>query len=353
MKQFDERDTVFSRRALKPGTKTYEEYYKKHPEKEEIDKELRNMLYIGTEGTSTYNPLNSPIARSTFNFLGDIANLCEGKVSEKKVDIEPDIMTNKIKKLTKYFGANLVGITEMKEHHYYSYYADYHGVTNNKIENTHKYGIVFAVEMKKEMIDLAPQFEEQLEVVNRYVDVSIIGMIMSYYIRSLGYDARNQMDGNYQVVAPLVAEDGGIGEIGRIGILVTKEFGPRVRLGIVTTDMPLIPNKKEEFGVKELCKECGRCAIDCIGDSISKKKIQEIDGDLRWKIDAEKCIKVWGQVGTDCGICLSSCPLSQSIPPELLTNIKDSREARLKIIKEYQATHGISAFLNNPIDVLD
>ena len=47
--------------------------------------------------------------------------------------------------------------------------------------------------------------------------------------------ARAHIDGNYQVIAPLVARDAGLGTIGRMGLLMTPELGPRVRLAVVTT----------------------------------------------------------------------------------------------------------------------
>jgi hypothetical protein len=41
MKQFDERDTMFSRRGLIRGTKKYNDYYKRHPELQTEDDRIR------------------------------------------------------------------------------------------------------------------------------------------------------------------------------------------------------------------------------------------------------------------------------------------------------------------------
>ena len=41
MKQFDERDTMFSRRGLIAGTKKYNDYYKRHPEFQAEDDRVR------------------------------------------------------------------------------------------------------------------------------------------------------------------------------------------------------------------------------------------------------------------------------------------------------------------------
>ncbi len=49
-----------------------------------------------------------------------------------------------------------------------------------------------------------------------------------------------RFDAHFRVVCPLVARDAGLGEIGRMGLLMTPELGPRVCIGVVTTDAPLV-----------------------------------------------------------------------------------------------------------------
>ena len=79
-------------------------------------------------------------------------------------------------------------------------------------------------------------------------------------IRSMGYPALAHIDGNYRVVAPLVARDAGLGEIGRMGLLMTPELGPRVRLGVVTTDIPLVPDPAGYApAVLDFCRACKKC----------------------------------------------------------------------------------------------
>ena len=39
-----------------------------------------------------------------------------------------------------------------------------------------------------------------------------------------------------------IAIDAGLGQLGRMGLIVTPKYGPRVRLAKVITDMPLVPN---------------------------------------------------------------------------------------------------------------
>lgn len=325
----------------KEGTEIYKDYYSRNQELKKVDDELRSMPSMDGEGTVMFNKVNSPIVDSAFRFLGDIRKYSEGEPSENKIEIDSYVMTERLKNLAMFYNAKVVGIAEMKDYHYYSHRGRHEENYGDEIKNKHKYGIAFAVPMDIEMIMRAPKLSESIAVVKGYVEAATIGMVISYYIRELGYDARNHMDGNYLVVAPLVARDAGLGEFGRNGLIITKEYGPCIRLGVVTTDMPLIPDKIHEFGVKEFCLDCGRCAKTCPGKAVPKGELKEEDGILRWKINAEECYKRWRSLGTDCGICIANCPFSYGIQDEDISKIKDCAETRKNILMDFENRYGI------------
>lgn len=72
MKRIDERDIMFARMSYREGTDAYKDYYKRNPDKKEIDDILRQPPYVLGEGTATFDPINSPIGEAAFRFLGDI-----------------------------------------------------------------------------------------------------------------------------------------------------------------------------------------------------------------------------------------------------------------------------------------
>ena len=85
---------------------------------------------------------------------------------------------------------------------------------------------------------------------------------MARTIRGLGYPARAHIAGsNYQIMLPPVAQDAGLGELGRNGYLISSRFGARFRLGAVTTDLPLVPDSPVTLGVQEFCAACRKCAV--------------------------------------------------------------------------------------------
>lgn len=323
MKRIDERDVMFSRATYTEGTPQYEDYYKRNPDKKDQDDLIRSKPNLCSPGTMSYDPINSPMADAPFMFLNDIRKLSEGMPNPNKVEVSPEIITKRIKGYAEFYGANLVGITKMKDYHYYSHRGRHPENYGDEVtpKDMHTYGIVFAVEMDKDMINRAPMVSEVITTSKVYVDVAIIGMVLSYYIRNLGYEARNHMDANYLVVCPLVAKDAGLGEIGRNGILTTQKYGSRVRLGVVTTNLPLIEDEPIDFGLSDFCDICNNCARTCPGKAIPKDEKPIVDGIERWQITQESCYDRWRSLGTDCGICISSCPFSQNL--DFMEGIED------------------------------
>ena len=228
MSRYDERDTMFARMGYEKGSKQYEDYYKRNPDKKENDDRLKTLPNLCSEGTMSYHPVNSKIPDSIFHLLGDINKYSEGEKNGQKTDVSPQEITTRLKKVLKHMGAVEVGICEMKDEFYYSNRGRKPENYGDPVKPSGKYGIVFAVEMDRDMINRAPMIEEVIEVSLGYLNAGVIGLVGTYFIRELGYDARNHMDGNYLVIAPLVAQAAGIGQIGRMGILTTKKYGPRV-----------------------------------------------------------------------------------------------------------------------------
>jgi reductive dehalogenase len=194
------------------------------------------------------------------------------------------------------------------------------------------------------MIRRAPAAAEAMEVSKQYLMAASVALQLAVFIRSLGYPARAHIDGNYRVICPLVARDAGLGEIGRMGLLMTPREGPRVRISVVTTDLPLVPDSaRPDPTLIDFCRRCLKCAENCPSRSIPFGDRQSIGGARRWQIDSESCFHYWNVVGTDCGRCIAVCPYSH---PHNLAHgivrwaIRRSRGARWLALKMDDAFYG-------------
>jgi epoxyqueuosine reductase QueG len=100
--------------------------------------------------------------------------------------------------------------------------------------------------------------------------------------------------------------------------LLTKEFGPRVRIGKIYTDLPLTHDKPLRFGAKEFCEICQRCSQSCPAKAIpygnpdtTVHNQSNIVGVRKWTVDAEKCFRYWSAQNSDCSICIRVCPYNK------------------------------------------
>lgn len=307
----DERDIVFSRKALIKGTDDYESYYQMRPENKEIDAKIRLLPGVLSEDAKEGDTILFESANASFMFTEALHQAVEGQAGDQPRNWTPESLTGYIKDFTHFLGAHSVGITDLKEPHVYSHSGRGTTPYGQALEIEHTHAIAFTVEMSYEMMGTAPKAPVVMESARQYVEAAKIALQVRFLLSRLGYRARAHIDGDYQVIAPLVARDAGLGEIGRMGLLMTPDLGPRVRISVVTTDAPLVPNVRlDGAAMIDFCTRCKKCADNCPSRSIPFDDRQMYDGAYRWKIDPVSCFRYWNVIGTDCGVCMKVCPYS-------------------------------------------
>jgi epoxyqueuosine reductase len=249
--------------------------------------------------------------------------------------------SKKVKKAARYLGASLVGITAYNPLWTYSELIKEKFEEESRQEGPPEYeifipefpfepksAVVMAVEMDYETIGLSPSSLEGAATGLGYSHMCEVGYSVATFIRALGY--RAFANGNDVSLSIPYAIAAGLGELGRHGMLITREFGPRVRLVKVFTELELEPDPPIAFGVWEFCKNCKRCADACPSKAISDgeptlegKTISNNPGALKWYIDPEKCIQFWRDNGSDCANCIAVCPYNKlaTWPHRLSTTI--------------------------------
>jgi len=231
-----------------------------------------------------------------------------------RYDASPEEMTEEIKKTAKIFGANLVGVCRVNEQWIYS-----HNRSGDTIEIPSKYthAIVMAIEMDKEGVATSPEYASAVATGVGYSKMAFTIASMAEFLRNLRYKALPM--GNDTALSIPLAIDAGLGQLGRNGLLITPEFGPRIRLCKVFTDMPLVADKPIDFGLTAFCKTCDRCSIACEADAISTDPEPTFEiacpsnnhGIKRWPVNADRCYEFWAENSAACSNCITACPFSK------------------------------------------
>lgn len=317
--RIDEREAIFHRfYRLKPGTPDSETYYAAHPGKREFDDAVRALPQLAHPGCRCYDPLTSPYQLALGDVLGRVTREIEWlpePLEETAVQAPPEEITPRIKGFARYLGADLVGTTRLNPAYVYSHIGRSPGAWGAPVELDHTYAIAIAVEMDHDMVRHGPDGAVTTETTLQYFEVGKVAMILARYINLLGYEARAHVDGNYRVLCGPIAVDAGLGELGRLGLLMTPEFGPRVRLSVVTTDLPLLQDDPVYFGAQHFCTICKKCATCCPSAAIESGDKSVHNGVEKWQTDQEACYRFWRQNGSDCGVCLKVCPYSHPGSP--------------------------------------
>jgi ferredoxin len=307
----DERDIMFARARLVPGSPQYETYYQMRPENKANDDKTRALPGLLSPAATEANPLVFAATDAGFQYNVVLRDSVDGAVASERVERDPAVMTRFVKDLTSFFGARAVGIAELRDYHLYSHIGRGRGTYGAPVTLNHRYAIAFTVEMDHRIVSSAPAAPVIMESARQYVEAAKVAVQLGNFIRAQGWPARAHIDGNYRVVAPLVARDAGLGEIGRMGLLMTPDLGPRVRLGVVTTDLPLVVNgRTDDTSVLDFCTICQKCAENCPVRAIPTGDREMIDGALRWRINPDICFRYWNVIGTDCARCMAVCPYS-------------------------------------------
>ncbi|UCH04776.1 MAG: reductive dehalogenase [Candidatus Thorarchaeota archaeon] len=226
-------------------------------------------------------------------------------------------MTRAVKNAARMYGAALAGIAEIDRRWLYT--GDRSGELYD-IPETIDRAIVMAIEMDYEGISTSPAFPSALSTAVGYSKMAFVEIELSAFIRRLGY--RAIPCGNDIALSVPLAIDAGLGQYGRHGLLITKEYGPRVRIAKVLTDMPLLPDRPDTGfcdAVIRFCETCEKCADHCPSKSIPNGVTQTWDGDTRsnnpgvkkWYVNPETCYGFWMENGSDCSNCIRSCPYNK------------------------------------------
>jgi ferredoxin len=226
---------------------------------------------------------------------------------------DPAANSRALKSLAYLLGADITGICEIPRYAWYS-----HDGKGQPIEPYHRYAVVMLIDQEFDTMEGASgdDWISGTQSMRAYLRGAEIAGVMADMLRQLGFPARSQTNVDSDVLhIPLVLW-AGLGELSRIGELVLNPFvGPRVKTVVMTTDMPLEPDRPIDFGLQYFCEHCRKCARECPCDAISWGDKVMFNGYAMWKLDAERCARyrLTNAKGSACGRCMKTCPLNKVV----------------------------------------
>lgn len=262
-------------------------------------------------------------------------------VAEAKESIDdPAEMSREIKRIAKFFGADLAGITEMDDRWLYASRVDVRDFS--EAENTLPEGmtsvIVLGHQMQQDLVATYPSALAGAATGREYSHEAAIIIQLAAYIRNLGYEAVPSM--NDTGLAIPYAIKAGLGEYARNQMVITPEFGPRLRFSKIFTNLPLSHDAPRKLGVEEFCNTCTLCADACpakalpFGEKDLSNTQSAIKGVKKWTSDAAACFNYWAKLQSDCAICMRVCPFNRDfnkLPDRLWRRVALSRWRKLAL----------------------
>ncbi|MEQ1648896.1 MAG: reductive dehalogenase domain-containing protein [Hyphomicrobiaceae bacterium] len=231
---------------------------------------------------------------------------------------DPGIEAAEIKRIAKLFGADLVGITDFDQRWLYASRVDVRDFSeaDHDLPEGLTSVIVLGHSMDYDLVRTYPSALAGAATGREYSHEAAIVMQLAAYIRNLGYEAVASMNDTALVIP--YAIKAGLGEYARNQLVITPEFGPRLRFSKIITNMPLAHDAPRKLGVREVCDQCTRCAQACpvkalpFGPPDAKTaNVSSITGVKKWTSNAEKCFGYWAKLASDCAICLRVCPFNR------------------------------------------
>ena len=218
-----------------------------------------------------------------------------------KVQSAPKELWEEVIEQAKILGIDLVGFAPVDEN--FIFKNDY----VSGIEVLYENAIVLGMEMDYEAIDTAPEPPAGLESLNIYAELGEATNKLTDFIRSKGYRAIGCHPLGGPILYPAMAVKAGLGKIGKQGLLITKKFGPRQRLSLISVNLTPLPEiVQETVDIEQYCKKCKRCVNLCPVSAIYNEPIIKENGSIT-RIDGEKCIEYFYKT-TGCSVCIKECP---------------------------------------------
>jgi len=302
----------------------YKSFYQKRPDILELDLMMMKEIYKKQREDNKKYGDEFFLAEAWSNAMGAVSpspittapeESDSPRKGTKKIKLKsPEKTTKLIKKISHELGSVLVGVARLNHDWVYQYPMGRRGFAPDKpieVPKHWEYAIVVGTPMSWDPLYANPNYGTSYDA---YSKTRIVAFRVASFIKQLGYKARPHTPGSsYDLMVPPIMVDAGLGEQGRHSIVITPELGCNFRPAVITTDLPLKPDKPINFGVQDFCKSCKICAENCPSGAITEGGMVEVRGYTRYQLNTAKCHNFWhsclGNMG--CRLCIATCPYTR------------------------------------------
>ncbi len=219
------------------------------------------LHWAAMAGTNTCAPLANLGVRGAGNY--NDWNRHANPTYKRQIFKDKAEISKQVKRAARFLGAGLAGIAPYDERWTYSKWFDIDPsvadaktmeIQHDKMRETEgvfpfqpKSVIALAFEMDYNALQ-APGFISGAAPALAYSDMPEVAFKVEEFLNLLVY--KSIPTGNDTGMSVPISVQAGLGELSRMGLLITKKYGPRVRLAKVYTDLELEYDKPTGFGFK-------------------------------------------------------------------------------------------------------
>jgi reductive dehalogenase len=233
-----------------------------------------------------------------------------------------EAITRHIKETAYFLRSDAVGVCELPAYAVYSHQFSFKdmdaGEKPLELNHTHAIAVLIDQDERTNQAFSGSDWISNSMSMMSYSTSGFVAITLAEYIRRLGYSAKAHYAPYYDLMVPPILLMAGLGELSRMGDTVLHPFmGPRFKAAVVTTDLPMVPDKPIDFGLQDFCSRCKKCARECPSGAISDGDKIMSNGYEKWPLDVKKCttMRVGNQHGSGCGTCVKVCPWSKPYTP--------------------------------------
>ena len=240
--------------------------------------------------------LFSKYIRGTYKGFETARKTKYGNENNTKTETSPEFWEN-FEEKARELGADLIGFTPVHENYVFK-----------KLPVYGKNAVIIGMELRWDNIKTAPSHLCGLEAFRVYYELGEVVIALTNYLKEQGYKSEAQHPFGGKLLYNYHAVAANMGIIGKLGIVVTPEFGPRVRFGIITTDadVPLDREKRDFSEMEDYCVNCDACLKSCkaaLEEPVEKVKGSKVITRINRPICEDRLVE-----DNYCSICLKICP---------------------------------------------